>query len=58
MEFKKGKCMVCGKEREISGGICDECKAMIRDEAVKGQKKMKKDAEKELRKEGVPTDKT
>lgn len=53
MGISKGRCMVCAKERELSGGICEECKAAIRSEASSGQKKIKRDAERELKKEGV-----
>ncbi|MBI5342951.1 MAG: hypothetical protein HZB63_06520 [Deltaproteobacteria bacterium] len=57
MATEKGRCMVCGKEKEMTGAICDLCKAEIRGEAVDKQKQIKKDAERELRKEGVKPEK-
>ncbi len=57
MAEKKSRCMVCGKERLMEGSICDNCKAMIQQEASEGQKKIKREAEKELKKEGVTPDK-
>lgn len=58
MSGARGRCMVCGRERELSGGMCEECKAKIREEAVGKQKRIKDEAEKELRKKGVPPDKS
>ncbi len=49
--------MVCGKEKEMSDAICDPCKAEIRGEAVDKHKQIKKEADRELRKEGVRPDK-
>jgi predicted amidophosphoribosyltransferase len=57
MATEKGRCMVCGKEKEMTDAICDLCKAEIRGEAVDKQKQIKKDAERELRKEGVKPEK-
>jgi hypothetical protein len=57
MAQKKSRCMVCGKEKLMEGSICEKCKAMIRQEASEGQKKIKKDAEKELKKKGVTPEK-
>ncbi len=51
---KKPRCMVCGKEKELVGSICEECKAMIRGEAADKRLQIRKDAERELKKEGVP----
>jgi ribosomal protein L37AE/L43A len=53
-EEKKPRCMVCGKERELAGGICEACKAMIRGEAADKRQQIRKDAEREMKKEGVP----
>ena len=53
----KRRCMVCGKEKEMTDAICDLCKAEIRGEAVDKHKQIKKEAERELRKEGVKPDK-
>jgi len=46
--------MVCGKEKELAGGICEECKAMIRGEAAGKRHQIRKDADQELKKEGIP----
>lgn len=48
------RCMVCAKEKTFEGSICEECKAMIRGEATEKGKKIRKDAEKEIRREGIP----
>ena len=48
------RCMVCAKEKTFEGSICEECKAMIRGEAAEKGKRIKQDAEKEMRREGVP----
>ena len=48
------RCMVCAKEKVFEGSICEECKAMIRGEAAEKGKKIRQDAEKEMRREGVP----
>ena len=50
---RKPRCMVCGKEKEISGGICEACQAMIRGEAADRRHQVRKDAERELKKDGV-----
>ena len=51
---RKPRCMVCGKEKELADGICEECKAMIRGEATTQRHQIRKDAERELKKEGLP----
>ncbi|MGA6993554.1 MAG: hypothetical protein WBX50_06630 [Candidatus Deferrimicrobiaceae bacterium] len=48
------RCMVCAKEKIFEGSICEECKAMIRGEASEKRKKIRKEAEREIRREGVP----
>jgi hypothetical protein len=53
MDEKKSKCMVCGKEKFMEGSICEKCNAMIRQDASEGQKRIKKEADKKLKKEGV-----
>lgn len=50
----KKRCMVCAKEKAFEGAICEECKAMIRGEAAEKGKKVRQDAEREVRREGVP----
>ncbi|MBI5419189.1 MAG: hypothetical protein HZA60_03780 [Deltaproteobacteria bacterium] len=57
MAEEKRRCMVCGKEKEMADTICDECKASIRGEALDKHKQIKKDAEREFRKEGVKPEK-
>ena len=54
MGGSKSRCMVCAKEKVFEGSICEECKAMIRGEASEKGRKIKKEAEKEIRREGVP----
>ena len=46
------RCMVCGKPDPGEDTICTVCKALIRGEALDHQKQIKKDADRELRKEG------
>lgn len=53
-EEKRPRCMVCGKEKALVNAICEECKAIIRGEALDHRKQIKKDADREFRKEGVP----
>jgi len=48
------RCMVCAKEKTFEGSICEECKAMIRGEASEKGKKIKREAEREIRREGIP----
>ena len=48
------RCIVCAKENTSEGSICEKCKAMIRGEATEKGKKIRKEAEKEIRREGVP----
>ena len=50
---RKPRCMVCGKEKELVGSICEECKAMIRGEAADKRHQIRKDAQREMKKEGV-----
>ncbi|HEY7528114.1 MAG TPA: hypothetical protein VH660_03110 [Candidatus Deferrimicrobiaceae bacterium] len=50
-EIKK-RCMVCGKPDPGEDSICPVCKALIRGEALDRQKQIKKDADRELHKEG------
>ena len=54
MGEKTKRCMVCAKEKAFEGTICEECKAMIRGEASEKGKKIKKEAEREIRREGIP----
>ena len=48
------RCMVCAKEKAFEGSICEEFKAMIRGEASEKGKRIKKEAEREIRREGIP----
>lgn len=54
MTERKQRCMVCAKEKTFEGSICEECKAMIRGEAAEKGKKIRQEAEKEIRREGIP----
>ena len=54
MTERKQRCMVCAKEKTFVGSICEECKAMIRSEATEKGKKIRKEADKEIRREGIP----
>ena len=54
MTERTQRCMVCAKEKTFTGTICEECKAMIRGEATEKGKKIRKEAEREIRREGVP----
>ena len=54
MSEGKKRCMVCAKEKAFEGAICEACKAMIRGEAAEKGKKVRQEAEKEIRREGVP----
>src|SRR4030065_1511797 len=48
------RCMVCAKEKAFEGSIFDDCKALIRGEASEKGKKIKQEAEREIRREGIP----
>ncbi len=54
MAGKTKRCMVCAKEKTFEGSICEECKAMIRGEATEKHRKIRQEAEKEIRREGIP----
>ena len=56
MGTEKKRCMICGKEKEMTDAICDPCKAEIRGEAIDKHKQIKKDADRELHKGGVKPD--
>jgi hypothetical protein len=47
------RCMACAREGAFEGGICDQCKALIRGEALEQQHQVKKDADRSLHKEGL-----
>jgi hypothetical protein len=53
----KRRCMICAKEKAFEGSICRECEAMIRGEAAGKKQQIRKDAERELRKEGLDPEK-
>jgi hypothetical protein len=52
MTEPKSRCLVCGKPDPGEDSICPVCKALIRGEALEHQKQIKKDADRELHKEG------
>lgn len=57
MEDEKKKCMICGKPVvEIRNGICNPCQEQIRREALGRNADTRTQAEKELKKYGVPAD--
>ncbi len=49
----RNRCMVCMEPGIFPGGICDRCKAKIRGEALGERERIKKDADRSLRKEGT-----
>ncbi|MCL5966573.1 MAG: hypothetical protein M1550_05130 [Deltaproteobacteria bacterium] len=53
MDKVRKRCTVCGIAEAQDGMICDKCKAIIRGEALDKRKEIRKDAEREFRKEGV-----
>jgi hypothetical protein len=55
-EIKRRRCMVCAKEFEMGGSICDACNAQIRGEAVGKKEGLRKEAEKEIKRAGVAPD--
>ncbi len=57
-ESKRTKrCMVCAKESEFEGAICPACQALIRGEALEKNRQIRKDADRELHKEGSTPEK-
>ncbi|HZW35366.1 MAG: hypothetical protein ACM319_08415 [Deltaproteobacteria bacterium] len=52
MTEQKKRCMVCGIQDPGEDSICPVCKALIRGEALDHQHQIKKDADRELHKEG------
>ncbi len=55
MAEQKRHCLVCGKPDPGEDSICPTCKALIRGEAAERQHQIKKDADRELHKEGSET---
>ena len=51
------RCMACAREGTFKGGICDQCKALIRGEALEQQHQVKKEADRSLHKEGLEIEK-
>jgi hypothetical protein len=52
-EIKRRRCMVCAKEFEMVGSVCDACNARIRGEAAGKQEDLRKGAEKEIKRAGI-----
>ncbi len=52
MAEEKRHCLVCGKPDPGENTICPTCKALIRGEALERNRQIKKDADRELHKEG------
>jgi len=48
-------CSICGKKSQDF--ICKQCSERIKEEALKGGQKIKKEAEKELKRHGIPVEK-
>ncbi len=53
-EAKKTYCMICGDVVPRGKSICPICKEKIEKESRRGKEKVKKEAEKELKRQGVP----
>jgi len=52
-EVKPRRCMVCAKEFEMAGSVCDACNAKIRGEAAGKKEGLRKEAEREIKRAGV-----
>ena len=57
MTEEKKKCMVCAKAVPLRSGICEPCHEKIRREAMGEQADNRAQAEKELRRQGIPDQK-
>ncbi|MDP3938801.1 MAG: hypothetical protein Q8R92_11810 [Deltaproteobacteria bacterium] len=55
-EVKVRRCMVCAKEYEMAGSICETCNAKIRGEAAGKKEGLRKEAEREIKRAGVSTE--
>lgn len=51
---KKSFCMICGEVVADGKSICLICKERIEKESRKGKERVRKEADKELKKEGIP----
>ena len=54
MEKKKGICTVCGRLEELKGIMCESCTDKINKEARGMRLKEKKEARKEIKRQGIP----
>jgi len=52
-ETKHRRCMVCAKEFEMAGSVCEACNAKIRGEAAGKKEGLRKEAEREIKRAGV-----
>jgi hypothetical protein len=52
-EIKRRRCMVCAKEFDMAGSVCDACNARIRGEAAGKKEGLRKEAEREIKRSGV-----
>lgn len=50
---ERKKCIICGQQQPLRGGICDPCQERIRREALGEQANIRSQADKELKKQGV-----
>jgi len=51
--MEKNRCLICATPGVFEGGICDQCKAKVRGEALEQQQQIRKDADRSLHKEGT-----
>ncbi|MBI4595825.1 MAG: hypothetical protein HY730_05525 [Candidatus Tectomicrobia bacterium] len=56
-EDKKTYCMICGDIVPDGKSICPICKEKIEKESRKGKEKVKKEAEIEIKRQGIPPEK-
>ena len=52
-EIKPRRCMVCAKEFEMAGSVCDACNARIRGEAAGKKEGLAREAEREIKRSGI-----
>ncbi|MFQ5458377.1 MAG: hypothetical protein ACE5FC_08000 [Myxococcota bacterium] len=55
-EVKRRRCMMCAKEFEMAGSVCEACNAKVRGEATGKKEGLRKEAEREIKRAGVSPD--
>ena len=55
-EIKRRRCMVCAKEFEMAGSVCEACTTRIRGEAAGKKEALRKEADREIKRSGVSPD--